>query len=648
MPYSLKMRASRNTLHGREHISGAERILTREELPLHASALLSRAMQHAKGEPDFVSMKVESISEEEISHLPALPVTTIEVRSAAEGHHRLISLLDKLGIKNGAAILARLQETYAMRGAMLLDAATMKRLEPDPKRGIRATYMDAARVCRMIPTDAKQHFKEALVLATKVANAPHIIAEICISDDPDYVTGYIASKTLGYVRITKLKETGSPDGGRIFLYDGAHEDVNETIAYLEKKCVLVHTPPRDMPTAPCPPAAQESGVASCSFRAYLQDTLEDKRKNHLLRTILPIDAAGTHVAAGDKQTLLFASNNYLGLAEDMRLKEAASRAALAYGAGTGGSRLTTGARSIHDALECALADFAGTEACLLFATGYMANVGTISALAGKDTVIFSDEKNHASIIDGCRLAKGETVIYRHNDMSDLEEKLRSHTACRTLIVTDSVFSMDGDIANLPQILDLARKYDALTMIDEAHATGVIGATGRGICEHFNLRQGPDIIMGTLSKALGSEGGYVCASRLIIDYLVNTARSFIFSTSQSPANILAAHCALDILCQNPELPARLHENIRIFSDVLHKNGIDTGGETAIFPILLGSSARTLRIADALAARGILVSAIRYPTVPKQQARLRIALSAAHTKDDLHLTANAIGETVRRIP
>ena len=632
--YSLKMRAEKSA-GKREHVSGAEKILQEEELPEHLTALLSRALHHAKGKADFVNFKVEAIAPEAVEHLSALPVSTVEVETPAEGRRVIIDALENLGLKNGEAILAKFSETYGMRGAMLLDADTLERLEPDAERGLRATYMDAERTAKGA-SDCKNHFAEAVVLATKVVHAPHIVAEICVSDDPDYVTGYVAAQSFGYCRITKLKEAGSPDGGRIFLYRGPRDGVAETIRYLEKQCVLVSGVP-DSPAGNVRPHGMEEMLA---------EELAAKKARHLCREMHEIDSAqAAHVTVGGAEKLLLASNNYLGLVDHPRLKRAAQEAVERYGCGSGGSRLTTGTLPLHTKLEEELAAFKGTEAALLFDTGYMANVGILSALGQKGTVFFSDELNHASIIDGCRLSRAKTVVYRHSDMQDLEEKLAAHAHCPGVIVSDAVFSMDGDIADLPRILELARKYHVWSMVDEAHSTGVIGGTGRGICEHFHLREKPDVLMGTLSKALASEGGYVCGSRLLIDYLKNTARSFIFSTSQSPANLAAASVALQLLQEEPERVARLQENVRVFCAALAEHGVEAQSETAIVPLIVGEESLAVKIAKELERQGVLVSAIRYPTVAKGAARLRVALAATHTKEELKSAAARIASCMR---
>ena len=632
--YSMKMRASRTVGEEKQHISGAEKILREEEMAEQANALLTRALHHAKGKADFINLKIEDVEPEAIEYIDALPVSTMKAASPEDGRAKLLQMLQKIGITKGEAILEKFKYTYAMRGAMLLDADTLEPLEPDHARGIRATYMDAAHTSSRLAMDCKNHFQEAIVLASKVIHAPHIIAELCVSDDPDYVTGYIASRELGYVRITQLKAYGCPDGGRIFLYRGPREDVAACIDYLEKQIVLVRGVPN----------VKQEGVQN-PWQG-IQERVDTMKAEHLYRTMLRMDSAQADtVTACGASRLMLASNNYLGLLDEPRVKQAAIQAVEKYGTGSGGSRLTTGNLALHEELEQDLARFKCTETALLFNTGYMANVGILSAFGVKGTVIFSDELNHASIIDGCRLSHAKVVRYRHNDMQDLEEKLRTIAPERGLIVSDAVFSMDGDLANLPDILRLAHKYHVLSMVDEAHATGVIGRTGRGIVEHYGQGENPDLLMGTLSKALGSEGGYVCGSQLLIDYLRNTARSFIYSTSLSPANLGAARAALQILEAEPERVQKLQQNTQYVCTLLRQSGLPAESESAIVPVILGDEGKAVAAAKTLFQQGIILSAIRYPTVKRGSARLRIALMATHTKQDLQDAVKKICDVVK---
>ena len=612
----VKMRASL----GGAHISGAERIVAARDVSRVVSSLASRALSHEKGSPDFVNIKVESCGEPR--RIPALAVSTETVSTPDEGWRRVDELLREAGFSRTDEIRSLFRETYSMRGAMLLDADTLERLEPDRERGVRATYMDSADSF-VSSVGVKDHYSEAIVLATKVQAAPGIVGEICMSDDPDYVTGYVATKTLGYRRITVLKQKGDPSGGRIFLYRGPREAVAETVRFLEREPVIV----TDVP-------ALSRKVAERRMDGILAE-LDAIRSDGLWREtrILP------------EGVVNLSSNDYLGLANDERVKSAAANAALAYGAGTGGSRLVTGTQPPHEKLERHLASFKGGEAAIVYSTGYMANVGAITALVGRGDVVLSDALNHASIIDGCRMSGAEVIVYRHLDIADLETKLsRCRGYRRRLVVSDGVFSMDGDMLPLPAFLDICRKYDAFSMVDEAHSLGVIGATGRGLSEQFNCGH-PDIMMGTLSKALGSQGGYVAGSAAIVEYLRQRSRPFIFNTAPCAAAMAGADAALSILESEPSLVERLRENVRFFVDELAHHGLSVSTDSAIVPIIVGDEERAVVCSSKLAKAGFAISAIRYPTVAKGSARLRVAVSSAHSREALVSAASAIASVFR---
>ena len=627
--YSIKMRAAK----GNKHVSGAERILEQSEVSSAVSALTERALHHGLGRADFINVKMEEVKPEQLEYLDALPVSKRPAKTVEETYQIMRSILCELGLTAKAdELIDLLRHNHPMRGAVLYDVATSKRLEPDKERGIRVTYMDAAGAASA--SSCKNHFREAIVLATKVVHAPGVIAELCLSDDPDYLVGYLASLKHGYVRLMPMKEMGNPHGGRVFIFDSTKANAEDTIHYLEKQRVLVRGLPVEKPANPNP-------------QQIFADELKRLKEQSLYRYMRTMDSEQSkYVEMQGRKILMFASNSYLDLAADARIKEAAAEAALKWGAGSGGSRLTTGNTALHEALENKLAQFKGTQAALVFNTGYMANVGIISALCNSESVIFSDEYNHASIIDGARLSKARIVVYKHNDMQDLEAKILATPCSRGLIVSDAVFSMDGDIVDLPALVALGKKYHLLTMIDEAHATGVIGKTGHGTVEHFGNIARPDILMGTLSKSLGAEGGYACASKVIIEYLKNKARSFIFATSQAPATLAAALKAIEVLEQEPERAQNLQHNVEFFLNVLHAEGVEAKSPTAIIPIIIGDEAIALKVADELLTKGILAPAIRYPTVAKGTARLRIALMATHTEEELARTAKLIGEAIRK--
>ncbi len=381
---------------------------------------------------------------------------------------------------------------------------------------------------------------------------------------------------------------------------------------------------------------------------FFKEQLDSKIENHNLRTLreyCPIDAV--RVKRDDKEYLMMASNNYLGLTFDSRVIEGALKGAQQYGTGSGGSRLVSGTFPLFTELERSLAKFKNTEKALVFNTGYMANVGTISAVADKNTIIFSDALNHASIIDGCRLSRGTVKTYSHCDIDELKYLLKQvDRNTRKLIVTDGVFSMDGDIAPLDKLYELSREYNALLMVDDAHATGTIG-NGHGTAAYFGLEKEVDIQLGTLSKSLGSVGGYVAANSTIIDYLVNMSRSFIFSTALSPADIGAALVALHILESDTSVLQRLHENVNYMAEQLLSLDIDATNETPIFPILIGSNEDTLAVSQYLYEAGIIGTAIRPPTVPIGESRIRLTVTAAHNKKQIDYVCQSLHNAMKQL-
>lgn len=383
---------------------------------------------------------------------------------------------------------------------------------------------------------------------------------------------------------------------------------------------------------------------------FLTDSIEQLKGCRLYRqtvTMSPVNAQ--EAEQNGRNYLLLASNNYLGLTHHPAVQKASMEAIALYGTGAGGARLTTGSHPLFAQLEQELAAFKETEAALVFNTGYMANTGIISALTNDCDVIFSDELNHASIVDGCRLSRARVMVYRHNDMNHLSELL-ANTACqgKRLIVTDGVFSMDGDIAPLDRITDLAGRYSAIVIVDDAHATGVIGPGGKGTAAYFGLKQQVQVQIGTLSKALAAEGGFVAGSADLIDYLRNKARSFIFSTALSPATTAAALAALRELSFSPDRVERLGENAQYMRTRLRANGLNVPeGITPIIAVIAGREEHALKLADELKEQGIIVSAIRPPTVPAGTSRLRLTVAAGHDKSQLAAAADKIAAAARRL-
>jgi 8-amino-7-oxononanoate synthase len=358
---------------------------------------------------------------------------------------------------------------------------------------------------------------------------------------------------------------------------------------------------------------------------------------------------GPRVLLDGEPVLLLCSNNYLGLADHPQVREAAAEAAMRWGVGAGASRLVSGTMTIHALLEQRLASFEGSEACVLFGSGYLANLGAIGALAGPGDAIFSDELNHASIIDGCRASRAEVVVYRHLDMDDLERHLRAHRGGgRCVIVSDSVFSMDGDAAPLERIVELARAHDARTIVDEAHATGALGDGGRGAVAAAGLQGKVDVLVGTLGKALGSYGAYVCASEQMVRYLVNTARPLIFSTAPSPPSVAGALAALELLEAEPALVSHLHGAAHTLREGLAAEGFAVlESDMHIVPLVVGDSEQAMRLCQGALERGVFAQAIRPPTVADGTARLRLAAMASHGAEELRQAARALGDAAREL-
>jgi glycine C-acetyltransferase len=374
---------------------------------------------------------------------------------------------------------------------------------------------------------------------------------------------------------------------------------------------------------------------------YLQEELNEMKANGTFRKLVPLESEqGSKVVINGKEVIQLSSNNYLGLTSHPRLRKAALEAVEKYGAGTGSVRTIAGTFKMHEELEKKLAKFKHTEAALVFQSGFTTNQGVLSAILTAEDVVISDELNHASIIDGIRLTKAARKIYKHVDMDDLERALKeSQNYRKRLIVTDGVFSMDGNIAPLPDIVELAEKYDALVMVDDAHASGVLGENGRGTVNHFGLDGRVHIQVGTLSKAVGVLGGYIASSQTLIDYLIHKGRPFLFSTSHPPAVTAACMEAIDVLLEEPELIQKLWDNTKFFKDGLKNLGFNTGkSETPITPVIVGKEALAHQFSDKLLEYGVFAQGIAYPTVEKGKARVRTIVTAEHTKEELQEALN----------
>ena len=386
--------------------------------------------------------------------------------------------------------------------------------------------------------------------------------------------------------------------------------------------------------------------------SYLSDQLNDlKNKGTYFRLRVLEDEQAPVCTFDGKKVINLASNNYLGLTTHPKLREAALKATKQFGVGSGAVRTIAGTMKIHMELEEKIARFKNVEACVVFQSGFAANAGTVSAILGKEDFIISDELNHASIIDGARLSKAKILVFRHKDLAHAEEQLASvkNQPGRKLLITDGVFSMDGDIGPLPGLCELAEKYGAIMMVDDAHASGVLGKNGRGTIDHFHVHGRVDVQVGTLSKAIGALGGYVCGSRDLIDFLYHRARPFLFSTSHPPSVAATCIAAFDVLEQEPERMERLWENTRFWKKELGNLGFNIGGvntpasETPITPIIIGDGKLTMEFSRELFKEGVLGTGIAFPTVPEGKARIRTIMTATHTREELDQAL----ETLKRV-
>lgn len=369
------------------------------------------------------------------------------------------------------------------------------------------------------------------------------------------------------------------------------------------------------------------------FDLILQQELEELKKLGLYRETKRIDTIqGPEVIIDGKKVILLSSNNYLGLASHPEVIKAQAQALGKFGAGACASRLVSGNMSLHEELEERIAAFKGTEGAIVFPTGYMTNVGTISAVSGEKDLIVCDKLNHASIIDGARLSGATLRAYPHKNMERLKDILKKAVSYRRkIIISDGIFSMDGDIASLPELIGLAERFDAILMLDDAHATGVLGKTGRGTCEHYGIKKGVHIQMGTLSKAIGNLGGFIAGSRPLVDYIRNKSRSFIYSTALPPAILGGSIKAIDIAEKDSGLREKLWANIRKFRSALKKLDFNImGSETQIVPIYIKDATATMKAAEFLFKNNIFAPGIRPPTVPKAKCRIRTSLMATHTE------------------
>lgn len=696
-----------------------------EEIPDLARAMSVRALTHDKGTAEAIRISIDAIPDTEILEVPALEPVQQHSESVAESKVLIRRLLHDANIACVDTVLDLAYSVKGLRGAALIDNRTGRRLDANVERGVRASTFDA----KAHPSDdcAKNHFLEALVLASKVQSAPGILAEVCLSDDPNYTKGYVACQGK-FHRIPNIKSADSDLGTRIFVLESG-ADVDACIEYLENTPVLIDlagtefdssaadhscgdaqnraVPQSSLHTAPHQSygdaqtvaqsvvarttaahvgtkttVAQPSGDEAAPVEGgkvprttSLSDACASRNEawaaQGLARELKTFGSAQLPRSVVDgKEYLLFASSDYLGLSTNSRLVAAAQDATEYYGTGSGGSRLTTGT-SIHTQLEHELAAFFGTEDAVFFATGYQANHSTISALATADVEIFSDSLNHASIIDGCRAAKASVTVFPHGDYAELERLLAQSTAPHALVISDAVFSMSGEVVDLPALSQVCTKHGAWLMLDDAHGIGVTGPSGQGTYEHFRALESnlatndahtsqlraPDIIVGTASKALGVEGGFVLCSKEVGTLLRNQARSYVYSTSSAPSTIAAIRESLRVL-KETDVVERLQERIHEVRATLGLNAQSVSAAaasvdapstssqvpnrpvSAIIPLEIGDETQAMEVSAKLREEGIFIPAIRYPTVKRGEAMLRLTITARHSSEDIAIMSAAL--------
>jgi 8-amino-7-oxononanoate synthase len=399
------------------------------------------------------------------------------------------------------------------------------------------------------------------------------------------------------------------------------------------------------------PAAREEVRSTSLFEKCHRYETADRVRNAGVYSFFRVieSAQEPEVVCDGRRMVMLGSNNYLGLTNDPRVKEAAIEAVRKYGSGCAGSRFLNGTLDLHVRLEERLARFMRKEAAVTFATGYQVNLGAISCLVGKGDVVYLDKQDHACIIDGARLSFGEVRKFKHNDARDLARQMRNDTAARgRLIVVDGVFSMEGDIAPLPEIVAAAREFDAAVMVDDAHGIGVLGASGRGTAEHYGLEDDVDLVMGTFSKSMASVGGFIAGDETVVDYIKHRARTLIFSAAPPPASVAAALATVEIMEREPERRTRLWENARFFAEGLRSLGLDTAGsQTPVVPVVVGEDDAALAMVQRLHEEGVFVNCVLSPATPPGRALIRTSLMATHTREHLTRALEAIEKVAREL-
>ncbi|WCC81152.1 aminotransferase class I/II-fold pyridoxal phosphate-dependent enzyme [Cutibacterium equinum] len=619
------------------HVSGAETLVPADMIGQTVEGLTHRALS-----PDHtvkarqVRLSVDQLDVEP-TVVPALPTDLIECPDVDSARRHFREVLARF-VPNPDEILGILTAAPTMRGAAMVEVGSGRRLETDPLRGVRVTrFGDLTDSAPGTTLAHKKHRHEAVLLASKVAGAPGVCAELCISDDPHYTRGYVCLDGV-YTTVTNVKADGDPNGGRVILVDTSCADPVLITDWLENHPVLIG------------PATHPSRTrVNASWHDHIHARLDSWQASGLERhprtfasPQLP-DAVTT-----DGPTLLFSSSDYLGMSTEPLVQQAMINTVGQLGCSSGGSRLTTGTSVAHRQAEHEIATWLGYQQAVLMASGYQANIAILQLLAGPDVTVISDADNHASLIDGCRLARARTVIVPHQDIEAVDAALEDVTTERTIVLTEGVYSMGGDLAPVADLVRIAHRHGALAIVDDAHGIGTIGPTGRGVTEGLPQDLRPDVLLGTASKALGVEGGFVCADDTLATLIRQCARGYVFSSAPSPAIAAGVAASVHHLRTDVSRVRRLQATVaRARRDLYEAGLISAPASHDLGPILrvpVGAEERAVEAQEELARRGLIVGAIRYPAVPRGEAILRVCLNAGHTDAQIDALVGSLHEVV----
>ncbi len=518
----------------------------------------------------------------------------------------------------------------------MVESGTGRRLEADPLRGVRVTkFGDLTESAPGASLAHKKHHHEAVLLASKVAAAPGVLAELCISDDPHYTRGYVCADGV-YTTVTNVKADGDPNGGRVILVDTTRADPTTITAWLENHPVLIGP-------------ATASGPKATSWHDHLCGRLNAWRAAGLERRPRTFcSAQDPDAITTDGPALLFSSSDYLGLSTEPKVQQAMMNTVRRLGSSSGGSRLTTGTSVAHHQAEHEIAAWLRYPQAVFMASGYQANIATIQLLADPHVTVISDAENHASLIDGCRLARARTVVVPHADLDAIDTALDRVTTDRALVLTEGVYSMGGDVTAVGELVEIAHRHGALVVVDDAHGIGTVGPTGRGATEGLSASQRPDVLLGTASKALGVEGGFACVDETLATLMRNCARGYVFSSAPSPVVAAGVAAAVEYLRTDTRRVCSLQANVaqarRLLAeaDLIPPSTAHDRGPIIRIPV--GPESRAVAAQGELARRGLMVGAIRYPAVAKGDAILRICLTARHTDEHIRILVMSLREVL----